>query len=282
MMKALALIAAVVTLTGCSDQDVEDVSTILKDGIQVAEAANNDNMDEIKEEVEAAEDAETEPAATTAPSAGATKPAETAKPAETTKSAEKAKPAAEKESVPVYECTCGFTASTEEELWNHVIYEMSGSGTGSLGSGNGTQSSETGSSGGQSSSEQPAETQALPAKTQPAVTVPSEPEHTHVWKEHLAETQTWVPNIVMVDDYETQRVCIGSHYICNCGFETDDGNTMDEHGIAHVLADEMCNFQSIPQYEDQQVKVGSHEEDQGHYETSTYVDYYYCDCGATK
>ena len=32
----------------------------------------------------------------------------------------------------------------------------------------------------------------------------------------------------------------------------------------------------------EQVQVGSHQEDQGWYETETYVDYQYCDCGARK
>ena len=35
-------------------------------------------------------------------------------------------------------------------------------------------------------------------------------------------------------------------------------------------------------YEEQQVQVGSHQEDQGWYETETYVDYQYCDCGAIR
>ncbi len=39
---------------------------------------------------------------------------------------------------------------------------------------------------------------------------------------------------------------------------------------------------SYDSYEIKKVKVGSHEEDHGHYEIETYVDSYYCDCGATK
>lgn len=32
----------------------------------------------------------------------------------------------------------------------------------------------------------------------------------------------------------------------------------------------------------EKVQVGSHKEDQGHYETQSYVDYRYCSCGARK
>ncbi len=320
MTKTLALITAVIALTGCANQNVKDVSAIINDGIQAVEVVDND----IKEDVKATEDAETEPTPTTAPaeaesaptaapaeaesaptaapaeaepaptaapaeaeSAPTAAPAEaepvpTAKPAESepveTAPPDKTKPA-EAEPAPVYQCSCGFTASTEEELWNHIIEEALKEDAGSQGSGGGTQSSETGSSG-----EQPAETQAPPAETQPAVTVPAEPEHTHVWKEHMAETQTWVPNIVVVDDYETQKVAVGGLYICtSCGYETSDVNDINDHLVESILEGTGCaSYQDIVQYEDQQVKVGSHEEDQGHYETTSYVDYYYCDCGATK
>ena len=30
------------------------------------------------------------------------------------------------------------------------------------------------------------------------------------------------------------------------------------------------------------IKVGSHQEDHGSYQTETYVDYQYCDCGARR
>lgn len=42
------------------------------------------------------------------------------------------------------------------------------------------------------------------------------------------------------------------------------------------------NFTDQPIYGEESVCVGSYGEDHGHYETSTYADYYYCDCGATK
>ncbi len=83
---------------------------------------------------------------------------------------------------------------------------------------------------------------------------------------------------------ESQRVAVGGTYICtNCGYETSDVNDINNHIVDSILADTGCgSYQDIVQYADQQVLVGTHEEDQGHYETSTYVDYYYCGCGATK
>lgn len=109
----------------------------------------------------------------------------------------------------------------------------------------------------------------------------STPAHTHVWKEHTATKQEWVPNIVTVPDYATQQVKTGSKIVCNCGAELTMSEAED-HGIAHVLAGEPSNYSIVPVYEEQTVQIGSHEEDQGHYETVSYVDYYYCDCGATK
>ncbi len=40
------------------------------------------------------------------------------------------------------------------------------------------------------------------------------------------------------------------------------------------------HFHEEPVYETKRVQVGTR--DDGHYETQTYVDYKYCDCGATK
>lgn len=106
------------------------------------------------------------------------------------------------------------------------------------------------------------------------------PSHQHAWKEHTATTQTWVPNIVTVEDYGTQQVAVGTVTYCNCGAVLTSGAY--EHAVAHLRAgeDDGCQFETL--YETQTVVVGSHTEDHGHYETSTYVDYYYCDCGATK
>lgn len=120
-------------------------------------------------------------------------------------------------------------------------------------------------------------------------------QHTHNWKEHMATQQVWVPNIVTVDDYEDQEVVIGGYYECDCGarFELskEGAAALEEHQETNLLnaarngtLDECRCFGNTgcEYYDTQPVKVGSHEEDHGHYETSTYVDYYYCDCGATK
>lgn len=128
--------------------------------------------------------------------------------------------------------------------------------------------------------------------TKPVSTAPSQPElpkapepaapaHEHVWHEHTAEKQEWVPNIVTVDDYETRDVVVGYVTQCNCGAVLSD-DEREQHSINHILNGEPDNRWTIEKTEPQQVKVGSHEEDHGHYETVTYVDYYYCDCGATK
>lgn len=124
--------------------------------------------------------------------------------------------------------------------------------------------------------------QATPSETiQPASAPEPVPAHEHTWKEHIATTQIWVPNIVVVDDYEPQTV-ESYLFICNCYFETDDRDVITQHVIDHADAGEASNFTIQDHSYTEQVKVGSHEEDQGHYETSTYIDYYYCDCGATK
>lgn len=117
----------------------------------------------------------------------------------------------------------------------------------------------------------------------PKAPEPAAPAHEHVWHEHTAEKQEWVPNIVTVDDYETQKVPVGSEIHCNCGAVLPgNAEALEEHATAHILAGEDDGHWNVVIYEEQQVKVGSHEEDHGYYKTVTYVDYHYCDCGATK
>ena len=45
---------------------------------------------------------------------------------------------------------------------------------------------------------------------------PSQPVHEHVWKEHTATTQTWIPNIVVVEDYGelSSRVLLSQQVPC--------------------------------------------------------------------
>ncbi len=156
------------------------------------------------------------------------------------------------------------------------------SGSGSSSSGG---SSGSGSGGGSAPSPVPDPT---PAPTQPAPV----PVHTHSWKEHTVTEQVWVPNIVVVDDYE-DRVIDMSYFECDCGekFEYTDAGYMAlmEHGETNTLnaayngTKNTCGGYFICEnFKIERVKVGSHEEDHGHYENSTRVDYYYCDCGARK
>ena len=120
---------------------------------------------------------------------------------------------------------------------------------------------------------------------------PSAPSHTHSWKDHTATKQVWVSNIVPV--YENQQVQVGTkkvsdgwYWHCSgCGAEVPVASA-DVHIAAHLKANEARNgyekehFHEEPVYETKRVQVGTR--DDGHYETQTYVDYKYCDCGAKK
>ena len=112
------------------------------------------------------------------------------------------------------------------------------------------------------------------------------PTHTHNWKEHTVTEQVWVPNIVVVDDYEERVVGhVDDVAVCNCGYTTTSRDDIANHIKSNVLAgnEGHGNFTVHEGYDIiEQVKVGSHEEDWGHNETQTYVGYYYCDCGETK
>lgn len=111
----------------------------------------------------------------------------------------------------------------------------------------------------------------------PVVTEPAQPVHTHTWADHVVTTQEWVANIVTVPDYETQTTYV---WVCNCGAVVDSAAAND-HIKNHLLAGEPDN--GYDEARTTQVQVGSHTEDQGHYETKTSVDYRYCTgCGARQ
>lgn len=140
----------------------------------------------------------------------------------------------------------------------------SGSGAGNSGSNSNSSGASGGSSSGSSSK-------------------PSAPAHTHSWKDHTATKQVWVPNIVTVTDYADQQVAVGTTYIfAYDGFSTTDINSAKAHAKELLKAGLPDNYRMETIYETQRVPVGSHTEDHGHYETQTYVDYQYCDCGATR
>lgn len=116
-----------------------------------------------------------------------------------------------------------------------------------------------------------------PAPVEKPVEKPSAPVHTHSWADHTVTTQEWVSNIVTVPDYETQTTYV---WVCNCG-AVMDLSAQDAHAIAHLDAGEADNGHVEAQTT--QVQVGSHTEDQGHYESKTTVDYRYCTgCGAKQ
>lgn len=140
----------------------------------------------------------------------------------------------------------------------------SGSGTGNSGSNNGGSDTSSKPSSGSSSQ-------------------PSAPAHSHSWKDHTATKQVWVSNIVTVPDYETQQVFSHYLYVFSAdGYSTTDISAVKAHSVELAKQGLSTNYSNVPQYTEQTVQVGSHTEDHGHYETQTYVDYQYCDCGATR
>ena len=72
--------------------------------------------------------------------------------------------------------------------------------------------------------------------------------------------------------------------VCNCGewfWAEDPGFAM--HNAMHGINNEPDNYSSVVRViGSEEVQVGSHEEDHGHYESVEYTDYMYCECGATK
>lgn len=111
----------------------------------------------------------------------------------------------------------------------------------------------------------------------PVVSVPETPVHTHSWADHTVTTQEWISNIVTVPDYKTETTGV---WVCNCG-AVMDLSAQDAHGMAHIEAGEPANGHD--EVRTTQVQVGSHTEDQGHYENKTTVDYRYCTgCGAKQ
>lgn len=125
--------------------------------------------------------------------------------------------------------------------------------------------------------------------------------HTHNWKDHTATRRVWVENWVTVPDYETQTIygarfytmtspgtyiANGPTYWFENGFTHDDLKAIIAEGLRNADENGLYNgvyygnYQNVSKTE--QVQVGSHQEDQGWYETETYVDYQYCDCGARK
>lgn len=115
----------------------------------------------------------------------------------------------------------------------------------------------------------------------------SKPSHTHSWKDHT--TQRWVDKWVTVVDTPAQTIEGAQLYTLH-----SDGNWYGdgkvywfENGFTHedfkeILKNKIKNEGYIGNYVNRSktVPAVTHEENQGYYET--YVDYQYCECGATK
>lgn len=111
----------------------------------------------------------------------------------------------------------------------------------------------------------------------PKVETPTpQPVHEHVWKDHIATKTEWVSNMVEVPDYETRKEF---YWDCNCGAFIPDAE-QEEHCMNHALNGEPANGRGS--LVETTVQVGSHMEDHGYNQTVEYVDYQYCDCGATR
>ena len=103
-----------------------------------------------------------------------------------------------------------------------------------------------------------------------------------------------MPKMVTVDDYETKKIPGGQLYTLHSdGNWYSDGETYwfytdaDFQAFKALIVNKMKNEGYCGNYvnrtKTEKTKVGSHQEDQGHYETKTYVDYQYCPiCGQRK
>lgn len=142
------------------------------------------------------------------------------------------------------------------------------SNTGSQSSNTGNQSTSTGNSGNSGSTS----------------SKPSQSTHTHTWVNHTATRQVWVSNWVDVPDYSTQKVQTGTRFVFSeDGYTTTSLSDVKAHAVALIKQGYVGNYHTEAIYETQTVQTGSHKEDQGHYETETYVDYVYCSsCGARQ
>ena len=164
--------------------------------------------------------------------------------------------------------------------------DTGGSGRGSMTVESTTTETKT-DTGGSTTNESTTESTTQNAQVVESTPAPATPApHTHNWLEHTATKQVWVPNIVIVDDYE-DRVTghVDDVFNCDCGYSTGSSADIESHIVDNVLAGNAGHggFGIKSGYDIiERVIVGSHEEDHGHNETQIYVDYYYCECGETQ
>lgn len=286
-MKVFAIITVMVftmgALIGCGD--VEDaLASIPTDAITIAEAETNETATDDETDLKKAEPVQTKEPASTEKPAQTEKTATTEDPVQTEEPTEAEEPMATEEPVQTEKpVATEKSVATEKPAATEKPVQTEKPAATEKPVENKTEQQSTPAASQSAQNTQPAQSEpvATPAPT-PVSTPEPQPVHEHVWKEHMATTQTWVPNVVTVEDYETQYVVVGGLAICGCGFQTEDKNVITQHIYDHLDAGDTQNFTVQDIYGEQQVLVGTHEEDQGHYETSTYVDYYYCECGATK
>lgn len=162
--------------------------------------------------------------------------------------------------------------------------ESSAGGSQSSGTGTSGGSSSGGSNSGSSNSgSQSGGSSGSTGSTGGGADEPSQPAHVHQWKDHTATREVWVENLVEVPDYETQQVFSHYLYVFSAdGYSTTSIDEVKAHAVELAKEGMTTNCSNVPQYTTQEVQVGSHQEDQGWYETETYVDYQYCDCGAIR
>lgn len=112
----------------------------------------------------------------------------------------------------------------------------------------------------------------------------TDPAHTHTWKDHVVNTQVWVSKWVDVPDYKEERTPVGTKYTFSAdGYVTTNDADAQAHAYQLVLNGQDSYYTDETVYDTKTVQVGSHKEDQGHYETKTVVDFTYCTtCGAVK
>lgn len=105
----------------------------------------------------------------------------------------------------------------------------------------------------------------------------SKPSHTHTWVDHTATKQVWVSKMVEVPVYDKKQVQVAARYIfAHDGYTTTNVNDAKAHAKELILAGLPSNYRTEPIYETKSVQTGTKQEDQGYYETQSYVDYTYC------
>lgn len=129
----------------------------------------------------------------------------------------------------------------------------------------------------------------------------SKPSHTHTWIDHTATRQVWIPNMVTIDDYETKTIYGAQFYTVQAdgsllsngptywfenGFTNDDLKDIMRNALVQNpqgIVNGICYAQYVNRSKTEKIKVGSHQEDHGHYENQSYVDYQYCsECSEKK